>query len=295
MAAYALALDSKLALQMKARTYAEFVQSTTLNRKLLALRLDEVRLLPALQWFLAGYPDVLHWVVVVAEDAPDTTVVLPLLARLAACSPRLDLHIICDGDGTDELGAWLEESGVADVLADADLPLLLIFDEEWQLQEQWGPFPQTLEPYFEAWLERHPEYETLSEDETFYAQATHSRANDTPAEARPEGEAAPEAGDAGENEDEHEDEDGTTQTEESTLSAEYVALLESLAWEMRIWFNSTLDSASTREICDLLRALLDDDSGDDDSSDDESSDDSPDEHGGDASRRNAGSRDAANA
>jgi hypothetical protein len=131
---------------------------------------------------------------------------------LADCGIRFDLRIVCAADdGFGALSAWLEENGASDLLNDPDLPLLLLFDEEWQLQEQWGPYPQAMEPLLDAWLESHPSYEALADDESPAGQA------------------------------------------------EYAQLLDSLIWEMRIWFNTELDRVSGTEIAELLRGLVDDD------------------------------------
>ncbi|MEX1019555.1 MAG: hypothetical protein WDZ49_07850 [Litorilinea sp.] len=253
MATYPVALDTRLAFQMKACTYAEFLAATPLNRTLLAVRGAEARQDAASQWFLAGFPDVLHWIVVVSEESPETAILLPLLARLAASSVRLDLRVVRDTEGFDELAAWLEECGTPDVLNDADLPLLFMFDEDWQLQEQWGPFPQAMEPYLEEWLERHPEYETLAEDETFDPQSTPNAVAEDAVVENGAGGATPEA------------------------QAAYAALLDLLGWEMRVWFNSGLDVACAQEICDLMRGLMDEDSEDDGSDSDGSDSDEGDE------------------
>jgi hypothetical protein len=51
-----------------------------------------------------------------------------------------------------------------------DLPLAIFYDEEWQIQDRWGPQPQAIEPYLEAWLERNPEYEALADENSPEAQ-----------------------------------------------------------------------------------------------------------------------------
>ena len=148
-------------------SFAAFASRSTRYGDLLLSRRREVRLAPAEQEFFATYPDTLHFVVIVAEDSPDTVAVLPVLARIAEAGPRFDLHIVPDGDGAlrADCQAALDLLGIQTEIDDLDLPLLLVFDEEWQLQEQWGPHPEAAAPYIDGWLERHPEYESLADDD----------------------------------------------------------------------------------------------------------------------------------
>lgn len=149
-------------------SFAGFAGRSPRYADLLQRRYREVRLPADEQAFFAAYPDTLHFVAIVVEDTPDTVAVLPVLARIADASPRLDLHIVPDNDGPQRVDcqAVLDQLGMEVAIDDLDLPLLLIFDEEWQLQEQWGPHPEAAAPYIDGWLERHPEYEALADDDT---------------------------------------------------------------------------------------------------------------------------------
>jgi hypothetical protein len=60
--------------------------------------------------------------------------------------------------------------------AEADLPLLLSFDDEWHFQEGWGPHPQAIEPFLEGWLAAHPDFEGLAEDDSPVGQQLYARA-----------------------------------------------------------------------------------------------------------------------
>ncbi len=60
----------------------------------------------------------------------------------------------------------MDEFELNNDLVEIDLPLLLIFDEEWNYQGHWGPHPQAAEPYLDGWFEQHQEYVSLAEDET---------------------------------------------------------------------------------------------------------------------------------
>ncbi len=137
---------------------------TTEQRQFMHIRLDEVRLPPGQQEFLLNYPDILNFVMLVSDDAPETAVIVPIVQRITATSPRLTLRIIRD---TDDL--TMLESAVDDLVTDdetgLDLPLLFLFDEEWNYQAQWGPQPEKAEAYLDQWLEQHPTYESFAESE----------------------------------------------------------------------------------------------------------------------------------
>ena len=72
------------------------------------------------------------------------------------------------------LATLAEELDLNENLAELDLPLLLIFDEDWEFQGQWGPHPQEAERYLEEWFERNPAYETLAEADTPVAQKNYA-------------------------------------------------------------------------------------------------------------------------
>ncbi|MCB0159154.1 MAG: thioredoxin family protein [Caldilineaceae bacterium] len=134
------------------------------------IRLGETRLAPDAQLFFNSYPDTLYFVALVAVDDPDSLAVLPVLARIVAAGPRFGLRIVRDDGELALLDALLDDINLSEDLDDLDLPQLFVFDEEWQLQEQWGPRPQEAETRLEAWLEAHPEYEELDDDEDAYGQ-----------------------------------------------------------------------------------------------------------------------------
>lgn len=153
-------------------TYQEFVQSFSGDRHLLQRRIDEVRVPPSIQAALVAYPDILNMVLLVSEDAPETIIILPIIVRLAQLSPRIMVRIVRD---TDDLSLLEEAVEELDLEEEIDLPLLLIFDEEWNWQTQWGPQPAAVEPFLDRWLETHSEYEALAEDETPAGQATYAQ------------------------------------------------------------------------------------------------------------------------
>jgi hypothetical protein len=146
--------------------YGEFVDRSQRYKALLRTRLAEARLGPAVQMAAACFPETLNIVAILSEEDPDTLCVLPLIQRLAASGPRLNLRIFCDDDDLSPLTILAPELDVAALLDEWDLPQFLCFDEDWYLQAQWGPRPQRAEAQVEAWLAAHPQYAVLADDES---------------------------------------------------------------------------------------------------------------------------------
>ncbi len=69
----------------------------------------------------------------------------------------------------------IDDATVLTSLQDADLPLLISFDEEWRFQEVWGPHPQAIEPFLDRWVTAHPTFEALAEDESPEGQVAYPR------------------------------------------------------------------------------------------------------------------------
>jgi hypothetical protein len=186
-----------------APTYGEFVAASP-RIEFFEMRQREIRLLPEEQAYFTEYPDATNWIVVAADDSPDTLVVLPLLAHIAAWATRVSLRVVHEDEANQLLPALTNDPALLASWSEADLPLLLSFDDEWQFQEQWGPHPQAIDPYWEKWLAEHPDFERLAEDESVDGQLA------------------------------------------------YGQLLERLLYEMRLWYNTSLNQACAVE----LRALL---------------------------------------
>ncbi|MEZ4862572.1 MAG: hypothetical protein R3C14_14760 [Caldilineaceae bacterium] len=138
---------------------------------LLRTRLQEIRMPIEIQEYLLHYPDVLNLAILVSEDAPETPILLPLWVRIAQAAPRFELRIFRDVDELSLLEWMAEELELTEAVDNLELPLGLIFDEEWNFQLQWGPHPAAAEPYLDQWFAQHPEYEVLAEDEGTEAQA----------------------------------------------------------------------------------------------------------------------------
>ena len=123
-------------------TFREFLEKSPALAPLLRGRHQEIRIPLAEQTFFLTYPDILNFIVLVNEESPDTLVVLPILVRMAAASPHFWLGILRDNDDLTMLDGLIDEIDFAEDLGELDLPLLLVFDEEWNFQGQWGPHPQ---------------------------------------------------------------------------------------------------------------------------------------------------------
>jgi hypothetical protein len=131
--------------------------------RLFCARRDEVRIPPAAQLFFAEYPDTLHLVALVNDALPETSVVVPAWARIADACPRADLRVLVDDGDPAALENVLNDPDALAEIDGAELPQLLVFDDEWQLQTRWGPRPPAAEAYLDEWLACHPEFETLGD------------------------------------------------------------------------------------------------------------------------------------
>lgn len=169
------ALTDKMVAYQWALSFQEFMERTLRYAKLLQDRRDEVRLSPQQQVAAVSYSDQLYILALAPEDDPDTVAVLPLVARLVDAAPRLELRILTDTDSMAPLSTLLPDVDLAAALDEWELPQFFVFDEEWDLQAQWGPRPAGAESYVETWLTAHPEYEQLESDETSEGQGEYAR------------------------------------------------------------------------------------------------------------------------
>ncbi len=142
-------------------SFAEYLVAYPAVAPILRSRRQEVRLSPDDQLFLATYSEWLHLMVVVETESPDTCILLPLLACLAETTPRLSLRILTTDDDLTALANLVEEVDLLDEDGDVDFPLLLVFDEEWEVSAQWGPRPQVADTYLDQWMEAHDDYTAL--------------------------------------------------------------------------------------------------------------------------------------
>ncbi len=156
-------------------TFAEYLATLPPLGAILRGRLREIRINPQDQDFFVQYPDVLNFVFLFSEENPEAIAVVPVLVAITQRSPRFTLQLLRDTDDLSALARQVDEAELNRALNELALPLLYVFDEEWNLQCQWGPYPQAAESYLEAWLEAHPDYERLAESSDSGEQATYAR------------------------------------------------------------------------------------------------------------------------
>ncbi|HMN30673.1 MAG TPA: hypothetical protein PKE45_21150, partial [Caldilineaceae bacterium] len=117
---------------------------------------------------------VLNMLLLVDEESPEMVAVAPVLVALAHSSARFSLRILRSTDDLSALDRLVDELDLVGSSGEIALPLLLVFDEEWNYQGQWGPHPQAAEPFWESWFDRFPEYEDLATATTAEGQASYA-------------------------------------------------------------------------------------------------------------------------
>lgn len=175
--AKALSIQNKAFTFTSSLTVQEYLDATPHQRQLVQVRFKEVRLSPSAQDYFLSYPDILNFLMVVSDDAPETAIVLPIIQRIVGTSPRFTLRVIRDTDDLSRIEEAVDDLDLSEE-SETDLPLLLLFDEEWNWREQWGPRPEGAEAYFDQWLEAHPEFEQLANGESDEEQNDYSRLTD---------------------------------------------------------------------------------------------------------------------
>ncbi|MCS6828237.1 MAG: thioredoxin family protein [Caldilinea sp.] len=155
-------------------TFREYCELQEERNRLLRMRYAETRLEPSLQLKLNTYEEPLNILAVVTDEDPDTIAVLPIIARMVDASPRMQLHVLSESRDLTPLVSLLPGVDALSVVEEWVLPQFLIFDDEWELQAQWGPRPMQAEGNLSEWLSRYPEYEMLADDETPAGQARYA-------------------------------------------------------------------------------------------------------------------------
>jgi hypothetical protein len=155
-------------------TWAEFLEQTADLAPAIRNRLREVRIPVECQSFFVQYPYVLNLFLLVDEESPEMVVVAPVLAALAQASARFSLRIVRSTDDLSALDRLVDELELIGSINEIVLPLLLVFDEDWNYQGQWGPHPQAAEAFWESWFDRFPEYDDLAIATTAEGQASYA-------------------------------------------------------------------------------------------------------------------------
>ena len=156
-------------------TFAEYIASQPSFCDLLRTRRREIRLSPHDQSFFSVYPDVVSHI---GRSSPKTVLIRRRCCPCWRISPHNARAWTCALCAMKTRQACTRCSPTtrnsSKTCQTLDLPLAVFFDDEWQIQDRWGPQPQAIEPYLEAWLERNPEYESLADDNSPEAQARYA-------------------------------------------------------------------------------------------------------------------------
>lgn len=158
-------VSSPTAISLLGLTYTEYLTHCHTYGKLLENRYLEARLPAKSQEYLVSYPDILNWIIIVEEDNPDAISILPIIQRIVDSSPRFNLYIVPAEQDLGHVEQLLDDD-LDEELAEMELPLVLIFDEEWTFQSLWGPRPEAADSYLMEWLEKNPTYEELAADDS---------------------------------------------------------------------------------------------------------------------------------
>jgi len=207
-------------------TVAEYLAMQVIPGDVFHCRLGEARLSTALQNVLVEFPDTLNLLAVLADGLPDLPGVLPLWIRLAEACPRAELRMA--GEAQLPLLERLLGDDPTLSLDTLELPQLLVFDDEWHLIAHWGPRPQAAEPFLDDWLTQHPEYELLSE-------AAAAELSGDPIEPL--------------------NPDVLRAAKGKSVQDAFTALNQQLMLQMRLWYNSGLDTECSAELHALFAAL----------------------------------------
>ncbi len=168
--AVAVLQDDKTITFDRCLTFAEYCLAQGDRGQLLEMRYAETRLTPAAQYAMTTYTEPLNVVAVVIDEDPDTVAVLPVIARLIDACLRIELRILPETGDLTLLATLLPDLDVVSALEEWVLPQFFVFDDEWELQAQWGPRPAQVEGNLADWLSRYPDYEALADDESAAAQ-----------------------------------------------------------------------------------------------------------------------------
>lgn len=171
---YANGVANALFLFAAAPTYEEYLAGDVMLAPLLRARMAEVRLSAKDQAYFAALPEPVYLVAVAPGDSPSSVAVLPVVARIAACSARIELRVLQEEEGLAILGRLIGDPGFLANLPEMDLPLVVLFDYDGQYLNHWGPHPQAMDSYLDEWLNRHPSFETLIDDDTAEGQAAYA-------------------------------------------------------------------------------------------------------------------------
>lgn len=163
---FVLLQDDKLLAFGRCLAFTDYCELQGDRGRLLEMRYAETRLTPSAQFTLNTCTEILRVLAVVTDQDPDTIAVLPVIVRLIDASPRVRLRILSEDSDLTPLATLLPDTDALSAVEEWVLPQFLFFDDEWELQAQWGPRPVAAERNLTGWLNRYPEYDALADDES---------------------------------------------------------------------------------------------------------------------------------
>lgn len=138
----------------------DFVHYTQLNATRMK-RLDQkVKLLPSVLERLENYEQALTWLVLTEAWCGDAAQIIPVLAKMAAAAPHIELRTLLRDEHLDLMDAFLTDGGRA-------IPKVIVLNQETrEVLGSWGPRPveaQRKVTDFKLLKEEHPELADFDE------------------------------------------------------------------------------------------------------------------------------------
>ena len=139
-------------------TWTDYVAHMKVNRERIAELFEEIKLAPddrqAFAQAAAGHGGQLYIAAMGEDWCGDAVVILPLIARLAAEVPGMDLRIFARSAAPDLEDAYAE-GGITSI------PVLSFFDADWREVGRWVERSAAAQRRVDAWIAVHPGVEAL--------------------------------------------------------------------------------------------------------------------------------------
>ena len=86
------------------------------------------------------------WLLITETWCGDAANSVPVIAKLAALNPKIDLRIVMRDENTELIDQFLTKGG-------RSIPKLVVLDEELNVMGDWGPRPEALQKIYWDWRE----------------------------------------------------------------------------------------------------------------------------------------------
>ena len=121
-----------------AQTFEQFLETAAANRELWRAVYARVQIPGELLARVAALPDRWHLLVLNEDWCGDAVNTVPLIAKLAALAPNLDLRVLGRDANPDLMDAHLTNSS-------RSIPVVILLDAEFGERAWWGPRPSVLQ------------------------------------------------------------------------------------------------------------------------------------------------------